>query len=342
MDKKLRLNESIYILKESEDLYVTLHTSIRKIKKFRVDNLVKEVIKELEIPREENYLFNKLKEKYPVKDISDCVKSLKNEGIIRKYDNSHINEKCYKQLLFINELTNSWDEALELQKKIELSKIAVFGVGGIGTWVVNGLSQIGVGEIRIVDQDKITKPNLNRQLFFNEEDVGKYKVDVIKHKLPDVKIVPYKKFISKEQNLEKIILGTDFIVNCADSPSVEETSRIINGYSEKYNIPYCVSGGYNLHLGMIGPIIVPGKTATFNDFLEYQKKNDPLSKLEKIKDIEQTGNLGPIAGAIANLQVMDIFKYLIGKGEINFNKFAEIDFLNLNIRWIDFSGASSS
>jgi molybdopterin/thiamine biosynthesis adenylyltransferase len=88
---------------------------------------------------------------------------------------------------------------------------------------------------------------------------------------------------------------------------------------------------------MVGPIIIPGKTATFNDFLDYQKKDDYLSKLEKIKDIEQTGKLGPIAGTIANLQVMEIFKYLIGKGDVNFNKFAEIDFMNLKIDWRDFS-----
>ncbi len=337
MDKKLRLNESIYILKELEDIYSIIYTSIRKIKKFKVDNLVKEVIEELKVPRAESFLFNRLGEKYPKEDILNCVKALKYEGIIRKYDNSEVNEKYSKQVLFINELTNSWEEAIKLQNKIELSKMAVFGIGGIGTWIVNGLSQIGIGEIRVVDPDKVSKSNLNRQLFFNEEDIGKYKVDVIKSKLPDTKIIPYKKFLSREQNLEGIIKGVDFMVNCADSPSVEETSRIVNDYSEKYNIPYSVSGGYNLHLGMVGPIIVPGKTATFNDFLNYQKKGDYLSKLEKIKDIEQTGNLGPIAGTIANLQVMEIFKYLIEKGEINFNKFAEIDFMNLKIDWRDFS-----
>jgi molybdopterin/thiamine biosynthesis adenylyltransferase len=341
MDKKLKLTESIYILKESEDIYSTIYTSIRKVKKFRVDNLVKEVIEELKNPRNEKYLFDKLSKKYPKKDISDCINALEHEGILSKYDDSDINEKYSKQVLFINELTNSWEESIRLQRKIESSKIAVFGIGGIGTWIVNGLSQIGVGEIRIVDPDKVSISNLNRQLFFNEKDIGKYKVDVIESKLPDINIISYKKFISKEQNLEKIIKGVDFIVNCADSPSIEETSRIINNYSERYNIPYAISGGYNLHLGMVGPIIIPGKTATFNDFLNYQKKDDPFSKLEKIKDIEQTGNLGPIAGTIANLQVMEILKYLIGKGEINLNKFAEIDFMNLNVKWIDFSEIAS-
>ena len=63
---------------------------------------------------------------------------------------------------------------------------------------------------------------------------------------------------------------------------------------------------------------------------------DPLKDLEKIRDIRQTGNLGPIAGAVANIQVMEIFKYLIGKGRINFNRFAEIDFMDLSVSWREF------
>jgi len=84
-------------------------------------------------------------------------------------------------------------------------------------------------------------------------------------------------------------------------------------------------------LGMVGPIIVPGKTKTFEDFLEFQKESNPLSNLKIIKDIEQTGNIGPIAGAIANMQVMEIFKYLSGKGKLNLNSFYELDFLNQEI-----------
>lgn len=87
---------------------------------------------------------------------------------------------------------------------------------------------------------------------------------------------------------------------------------------------------------MIGPIIIPGKTLKFADFLEYQKKNDKLSGFEKIKDIKATGNLGPIAGAIANIQVMEIFKYLSGIDKVNLNKFEEVDFMDLSISWNQF------
>lgn len=334
---KIKLKESIYILEESGDIYSIIFTGTRRIKRFKVDSLVKKIIDELKEERTEEDLISKVNTKYNKKDISNCINCLEKEGILLRYNKMDINGKYSRQISFINELTSSWDETLKLQKRLEDSVVSVFGIGGIGTWIVNGLAQIGIGEIRISDPDKVEISNLNRQLFFDSKDINKYKVDIIKQKLPDANITPFKKIISKNNSLDEIISGSDFLVNCADMPSVEETSKIIDFYSKKYDIPYCVSGGYNLHLGMVGPIIIPGKTATFNDFLEYQKQNDKLSNLKKIKDITQTGNLGPIAGTIANLQTMEIFKYLIGKGKININRFAEIDFMNFNISWREFS-----
>jgi len=336
MSEKLKLKDSLYILKESDQIYSALFTGTRRVKRFKVDSLVKTIIEELKYKKTKLALTEKLKSKYDLKQISSCINSLENAGIVQKYDDV-ANQRHSRQLSFIDELTNSWKETLELQRRIENSTITVFGTGGIGTWIVNGLSQIGVENIRITDPDKVNESNLNRQLFFNSSDIGKYKVDIIKEKLIDTKISVSKKTVSLSEDLEDLVVGSDFLVNCADSPSMVETTKIIDKYALKYNIPYCVAGGYNMHLGMIGPIIIPGKTASFQDFIDYQKSNDPLKDLEKIKDIEQTGSLGPIAGAVANIQVMEIFKFLIGKGSINLNKFAEVDFMNFGIEWRNFS-----
>ncbi|VVB83736.1 SAMP-activating enzyme E1 [uncultured archaeon] len=334
--KKLKLKDSIYILKESDDIYQVIFTATRKIKKFGVDFLVKEIINEIKEGKTEEELFSNLGGKYNWKKINNCLMALEHEGIARRYDETQIEKRYSRQISFIDELSDSWEETLSLQKKIRNSTVSVFGVGGIGTWIVNGLYQLGVGEIRISDPDVVEESNLNRQLFFDSRDIGKYKVDAIKDRLPDARILHFKKMVSKEEDLERIVSGSDFLVNCADSPSVEETSRIINEYAVRENISYCVAGGYNLHLGMVGPIIVPGKSKTFNEFLQFQRASDSLSSLEKVKDIEQTGNLGPIAGAIANIQIMEIFKYLIGKGNLNINRFAEIDFMDFNVMWREF------
>lgn len=336
MSRKLKIKDSLYILRDSQDNYIFISTATRRIKKFQVDSLVKDIISYLDSERTEHNLFKEFSSKYKPQDIDACINALEKEGIVRGYESDLEAGRHCKQLLFLDELTDSREETLELQKRIENSKIAVFGVGGIGTWIVNGLYQIGVGEIRITDPDVVDESNLNRQLFFDSNDIGRYKVDVVKEKLKDANIVPFKKRVEPNQNLEDMVSGCNFLVNCADSPSVAETTRIIDEYATQHEIAYCVSGGYNLHLGMIGPIIIPGITKTFDDFLEYQKKMDPLKDLEKIKDIKQTGNLGPIAGAVANIQTMEIFKYITGKGRINLNRFAEIDFMDLGIEWREF------
>lgn len=336
MTTKLKIKDSLYVLRDSEDNYVFISTATRRVKKFQVDSLAKDVISSLESETLESDLINRLSSKYRTQDIELCLQALEKEGIVRRYDEDFGNGRYSRQLLFIDELTGSQEETLRLQKLIERSKVAVFGVGGIGTWIVNGLYQIGVGEIRISDTDRVEESNLNRQLFFDSGDIGLYKVEVLKNKLKDANVIQFRKKVSNSENLEDIISGCNFLINCTDQPSVVETTRILDQYASRYNIPYCVSGGYNLHLGMIGPIIIPNKTKSFDDFVRYQKREDPLKNLEIIKDVNQTGNLGPIAGAIANIQTMEIFKYLIGKGTINLNKFAEIDFLNFNVSWIEF------
>ena len=274
MTQKLKIKDSLYILKDAEDNYVFISTATRKVKKFQVDSLVKNVIKFLDSESSEQDLIERLSKDYNIRDINLCLQALEKEGIIRKYEEDLKEDRNHRQLLFLDELTDSRKETLELQRKIKNSKIAVFGVGGIGTWIVNGLYQIGAGEIRITDPDIVNESNLNRQLFFDSGDVGKYKVDVIKEKLKDAKILPFKKRVELNQNLEDIISGCNFLVNCADSPSVTETTKIIDRYVSQKGIAYCVAGGYNLHLGMVGPIIIPGITKTFDDFIEYQKRMD--------------------------------------------------------------------
>jgi len=335
MQEKLRLRESAYILKETEDKYHVVFTNTRKIKTYNVDGLVKGVINELKDESNRDNVIHNLESKFDSKNISICLNALEKEGIVRTY-NKYTDQRFVRQISFIDELTDSWDETLSLQKKLNESRVTVFGVGGIGTWIVNGLYQIGIGNINITDPDRVQESNLNRQLFFNENDIGRYKVDVIKEKLPDANIYSHKDWVSESQDLTHLVDGADFLVNCADTPSIHETTQIIDGFATKHNVPYCVAGGYNMHLGMVGPIIVPGKTAKFEDFLRFQKENDPLKGFEMVKDIEQTGSLGPIAGAVANIQVMEIFKHLIDKGKRNYNRFAEIDFMDFKVEWREF------
>lgn len=343
MGKNLKIRESLYILKGDNDTFIVVFTGIRIIRSFRFDSLARHILNILckgEV-MEDDLIVNAHDCGFEEGKIRKCINAFKAHGIIYETGKFSFNEEYKKrfsrQLLFLNELTASEEELVKMQTSIKDATITVFGVGGIGSWIVNGLCQIGVGKIRIVDPDVVEESNLNRQLLFTSKDIGNPKVDVIKEKLPDANIETFKETVCEGSDLMPIIKGSTLVVNCADSPSVQETTRIIAGYCEKLKIPYSVAGGYNMHLGMLGPIIIPGETACFNCFLEHQKENDPLSNFEKIKDIEQTGSIAPVAGMVANFHVMEIFKYLIGKGTLNLNRFAELNFMDFSIEWRHFS-----
>ena len=106
------------------------------------------------------------------------------------------------------------------QKKISSSKILIIGAGGLGCPVADLLSRAGVGEIGIVDNDKVTLSNLHRQTMYNNKDIDKYKVNVLKDKLKkinsNVKIKVFKVRIT-ENNANDIIKRYDFIIDGSDN-----------------------------------------------------------------------------------------------------------------------------
>ena len=81
------------------------------------------------------------------------------------------------------------------QKKILSSKILIVGVGGLGSPVVEFLTRAGVGNIGIIDNDKIDLSNLHRQSLYNTSDLGKFKVDIAKKKLNKLILKQKLKFI---------------------------------------------------------------------------------------------------------------------------------------------------
>ena len=112
------------------------------------------------------------------------------------------------------------DVGPEGQKKIIKSKILVVGAGGLGCPVVDYLSRAGIGNIGVIDHDKVSISNIHRQSLYDSKDIGKFKVDVVKKKIklinPQVKITIFKKKI-EEKNIEKIIKNYDFIVDGSDN-----------------------------------------------------------------------------------------------------------------------------
>ena len=122
--------------------------------------------------------------------------------------------------------------------KLQNAKVAIFGVGGVGSFVVEGLVRAGVGHFVIVDDDKICLTNLNRQIIATRKTIGKYKVDVAKERIldinPNATVETYQEFYmpNSESNILKEDL--DYVVDCIDTVTAK-IELVMN--CKKMNIP---------------------------------------------------------------------------------------------------------
>lgn len=89
-------------------------------------------------------------------------------------------------------MKESWKNRTELLigkdalEKLAKAKVAVYGIGGVGSFVVEGLARAGIGHIVLIDNDIIAKSNLNRQIHATHQTIGKRKIDVMKQRILDI------------------------------------------------------------------------------------------------------------------------------------------------------------
>ncbi len=109
----------------------------------------------------------------------------------------------------------------EAMNRLENSKIAVFGIGGVGGYVCEALVRCGIGTFDLIDSDTVSRSNLNRQIIATEKTIGEYKVDVMKQRMldinPKVKVSVYRMFYLPE-NAEKFnFTEYDYVVDAVDT-----------------------------------------------------------------------------------------------------------------------------
>lgn len=109
----------------------------------------------------------------------------------------------------------------EAMEKLRRSRVAVFGIGGVGGYAVEALARSGVGTLDIIDNDKICITNLNRQIFAVHSTVGQYKVDVAKERIcdicPDIKVNTHKCFFMPDTADNFNFTEYDYVIDAIDT-----------------------------------------------------------------------------------------------------------------------------
>ncbi|QUH30482.1 tRNA threonylcarbamoyladenosine dehydratase [Vallitalea guaymasensis] len=129
-------------------------------------------------------------------------------------------------------------------QKLKNSKVAVFGVGGVGTYVIEGLARSGIGELILIDDDDICVSNINRQLHATTRTVGQAKVDVMKDRILDInneaKVITYRELYNSHSADRLLSDDYSYVVDAIDmvSSKLDLIERC-----KKRNIPIISSMG---------------------------------------------------------------------------------------------------
>lgn len=109
----------------------------------------------------------------------------------------------------------------EAMEKLAASRVAVFGIGGVGGYTVEALARSGIGTLELIDSDKVSITNINRQIIATTKTVGKYKVDLAEERVheinPECIVKTYKTFFLPDNQDEFDFRGYDYVVDAIDT-----------------------------------------------------------------------------------------------------------------------------
>ncbi|KAA5532076.1 HesA/MoeB/ThiF family protein [Paenimyroides baculatum] len=219
----------------------------------------------------------------------------------------------YSRQIFIEEI------GVEGQRKIRAAKVLVIGAGGLGSPVIQYLAAAGVGTLAVADFDTLEIHNLNRQVIYQEKNVGKPKVESASEFVSalnsDVHFIPIKEKITIE-NVQQIIHPYDIVIDGSDNFT---TRYLVNDA--------CVQLGKLLVYGSI--LSFEGQVAVFNYKGSKNLRDiflEPPNQ-ESLPDCDSLGVLGPLPGIVGSIMAMQTLQ-IICDMEVLCNELLLIDTKN--------------
>ena len=213
----------------------------------------------------------------------------------------------------------------EGQLKLKNSSVLCVGAGGLGSPALIYLAAAGIGKIGIVDNDHVEKSNLQRQIVHETNTIGNLKIDSARDKIkrlnPDIEVFTFNKRITADNALE-IIREFDVICDCSDNFG---TRYLINDACLILNKPL-VFGSVQGFEGQVSVFNLHENSPNLRDLLpESPSKN-------AIPSCAEYGVVGVSTGLIGILQVNEIIKIILKKGETLNGQILIFDLLNINMK----------
>ena len=214
------------------------------------------------------------------------------------------------------------------QQKLKSAKVLLLGMGGLGCPLSIYLASLGIGTIGIVDDDKVELSNLNRQIIYNINDIGKYKVDVAKKKIKLINkkiiIKSYKIRVNKT-NIDKLIKNFDIVCDGTDN---FKTRLLVNDHALKQK-KILISAAVSGFDGHIFKFNFKKKTPCYRCFLpEIPEQNN---------NCESDGVIPTITGIMGTLQANEVVNSILNFNSNLEKKMIIFNSIKMNFRSVNLS-----
>lgn len=223
------------------------------------------------------------------------------------------------------------------QQRLKAARVLVIGAGGLGSPIVMYLAAAGIGTIGIIDDDRVSLDNLQRQIAFGTDDIGASKAEkaaAFCNRLnPHVSIKPMP-FRLTAENAHAVISDFDIVADGSDNFA---TRYLVNDacYFAKRPLVFAALGQFD------------GYLSTFRAY-DVNEHGEPLPNYRclfpeapppgTVANCEEAGILGPVAGVMGTLQAVEVIKELLGIGESLAGKLMIYDalgarFQTISLKW---------
>jgi adenylyltransferase/sulfurtransferase len=197
----------------------------------------------------------------------------------------------------------------EGQERLLDAKVLVIGAGGLGAPVILYLAAAGIGHITIIDNDVVSRTDLNRQIIYRNEDVGQAKAHMAARAAeainPDIQISPLVTRLT-DGNVRNLVTSHDVLVDCSDNA----TTRYLLGDSAHHCERALVFGG---------AVRMEGQLAVFQSSVVghagtacYRCVFPSMPDAKQAPGCSEAGILGPVTGIVGSLQALETIKLCMG------------------------------
>jgi molybdopterin-synthase adenylyltransferase len=222
-----------------------------------------------------------------------------------------------RQIRYFSDIAGAGLVPSECQRRLREAKVAVLGVGGLGGWAAWALATCGIGEMWLIDGDRVEISNLNRQILYTEADLGLLKVECAAARLrafnPAARITSTARRLGSVAEIADFIAGADLVIDAIDWPAFD-VEVWVNEACFEAGIPYITMSHFP-PVARVGPLYVPGVTGCYACQGIAWRREYPL--MDAAIDAQRAkpspaATIGPACGLIGGQIGMEAMHLLTG------------------------------